>query len=278
MEATMLGSAPLPAAAQDAPAFAPGMINHMQKMREFPDADHGAQPTPPAIPRFSFDPDPSGAVSTFQPGGATFTFASGESMRRRNFLVRLGRAGVLILSARAFRATFAAAQVAAPPEGSSVHFALTTIEGAFVTEESYRGNWLVVYFGYTFCPDVCPTTMMDLANSMKVVWQRADATRVIFVTVDPQRDKPEILREYLNSFDPRFIGLTGTAAQISSAAKSFHVFYERNDADDDTYTYDHSAFIYLVDPTGKLAKAITDDGGSKRIVDALSELLGSERR
>jgi protein SCO1 len=97
------------------------------------------------------------------------------------------------------------------------------------------------------------------------------------VTVDPRRDTPEVLAEYLKSFDPRLTGLTGTPAQIAAAAKSFNVFYERNDADDSTYTYDHSSYIYLVDPNGKLAKTITDDGGSKRIADTLLALMSAER-
>jgi protein SCO1/2 len=197
-----------------------------------------------------------------------------KHMRRRNFLARFGcGAAALVLSARAFRPTFVAAQVAAPPVGSRVHFALTTTEGTAVTEQSYRGKWLAVYFGYTFCPDVCPTTMMELSGALKVLGPRADATQVIFVTVDPQRDKPTVLAEYLKSFDPRFIGLTGTPAQISAAARSFNVFYERNDTDDGNYTYDHSSFIYFVDPGGKLAKAFTSDRDGKQIAADLLELM-----
>jgi protein SCO1/2 len=179
------------------------------------------------------------------------------------------RTAALALSAFSFQPTLAAAQTPVPPEGSSVNFALMSVDGAAVSEQSYRGKWLAIYFGYTFCPDICPTTMMDLAAALKVLGQRSDTVQGIFVTVDPQRDKPEILREYLKSFDPRFVGLTGTPTQISAAAKSFHVFYERNYADDGNYSYDHSTFIYLVDPNGKLARTITDEGGSKGIADDL---------
>jgi protein SCO1/2 len=169
------------------------------------------------------------------------------------------------------------AQVAAPPEGSSVHFALTATDGTAVTEQSYRGKWLAIYFGYTFCPDVCPTTMMELAGACKVLGPRAEAVQVIFVTVDPQRDKPGVLAEYLKAFDPRFVGLTGTPAQISAAARSFNVFYERNDTDDGNYTYDHSSFIYLVDPDARLAKALISDRGSKPIAAALLALMDGPR-
>lgn len=199
-------------------------------------------------------------------------------MRRRDFLARFGHsAAALVLSSRVFRPTFAAAQVAAPPEGSRVHFALTTTEGAAVTEQSYRGKWLAVYFGYTFCPDVCPTTLMELGGAFKVLGPRADAAQVIFVTVDPQRDKPAVLAEYLKSFDPRFVGLTGSPAQIAAAARSFNVFYERNETDDGSYTYDHSSFIYLVDPGGKLAKGLTSDRSSKQIAADLLGLMNGAR-
>jgi protein SCO1/2 len=183
------------------------------------------------------------------------------------------RTAALVLFAFTFQPTLAAAQTSASPEGSSVHFALVGADGATISEQSYRGKWLAIYFGYTYCPDICPTTMMDIAGALKVLGQRSSDVQGIFVTVDPQRDKPEILREYLRSFDPRFVGLTGTPAQISAAAKSFHVFYERNDADDGNYTYDHSTSIYLVDPNGKLAKTITDEGGSKAIADDLLALM-----
>jgi len=171
----------------------------------------------------------------------------------------------------------AATQVSLPPDGASVQFALATTDGRAVTEESYRGKWLAIYFGYTFCPDICPTTMIDLADALKALGPRADAVQGIFVTVDPQRDKPGVLAEYLQSFDPRLVGLTGTPAQIAAAAKSFHVFYERNDRDDGGYTYDHSAFIYLIDPGGKFAKAVIDDRGSQEIAATLSALMAMSR-
>jgi protein SCO1/2 len=156
-------------------------------------------------------------------------------------------------------------------------FALTAADGTAVTEQSYRGKWLVIYFGYTFCPDICPTTMMEIAKTLQALGARAEAVQGIFITVDPRRDKPEVLAEYLKSFDPSLVGLTGTPAQIAAAAKSFHVFYERNDTGDGNYTYDHSAFIYLVGPDGKFAKAVTGDGSSKQIADALSALMATGR-
>lgn len=192
-------------------------------------------------------------------------------MRRREFMLTL----VSGISGWSF-ATLprpAEAQITFPPEGSSLTFALTAPDGAAVTQQSYRGKWLVIYFGYTFCPDVCPTTMMEIAGALKALGLRADAVQAIFITVDPQRDTPKVLNEYLKSFDPRLIGLTGTPAQIAAAAKAFHVFYERNDAGDGSYLYDHSSFIYLVRPDGKFARAITSESSSQAIAGALSTLM-----
>ena len=192
-------------------------------------------------------------------------------MRRREFMLTLvtGIAGWSF----ATLPRLVEAQITFPPEGSSLTFALTAPDGAAVTQQSYRGKWLVIYFGYTFCPDVCPTTMMEIAGALKALGPRADAVQAIFITVDPQRDTPKVLNEYLKSFDPRLIGLTGTQAQIAAAAKAFHVFYERNDNGDGSYQYDHSAFIYLVNPDGKFARAITSEGSSQAIAGALSALM-----
>jgi len=192
-------------------------------------------------------------------------------MRRREFMLTLvsGIAGCSF----ATLPRPAEAQITFPPEGSSLTFALTAPDGAVVTQQSYRGKWLVIYFGYTFCPDVCPTTMMEIASALKALGPRADAVQAIFITVDPQRDTPKVLNEYLKSFDPRLVGLTGTQAQIAAATKAFHVFYERNDTGDGSYLYDHSSFIYLVRPDGKFARAITSEGSSQAIAGAVSTLM-----
>jgi protein SCO1 len=197
-----------------------------------------------------------------------------KPMHRRVFFVRLcGAATALFLPARAVRQASAAAQLAEPPKGSSVHFALTATDGTAVTEQSYRGKWLLIYFGYTFCPDICPTTMMELAQALQALGPRAAEAQAVFVSVDPQRDRPDVLAEYLKSFDPRSVGLTGTSAQISAAAKSFNVFYERHDTEDGNYTYDHSSYVYLVDPGGTLAEALASDRGSQQIAAALLALM-----
>ena len=195
-------------------------------------------------------------------------------MHRRFFVRLCGAAVTLLLLSPVFRPTSSTAQIAVPPKGSSVHFALTASDGSAVTEQTYRGKWLVIYFGFTFCPDICPTTMMELAQALQALGPRAAGVQAVFVSVDPQRDKPDLLAEYLKTFDPRFVGLTGSSAQISAAAKSFNVFYERHDTDDGDYTYDHSSYLYLVDPDGKLVEALGSDRGSEQIAAALLSLVG----
>jgi len=167
------------------------------------------------------------------------------------------------------------AQPLFPAEGSKLIFALTATDGTAVADQTYRGKWLIVYFGYTYCPDVCPTTLMEIAGALNALGPRADMAQGLFITVDPQRDTAVVLNDYLKSFDPRFVGLTGTHAEIAAAARAFHVFYERNDTNDGSYLFDHSAYIYLVDPDGRFATAIGSQGSSRVISDALSALMAA---
>jgi protein SCO1 len=169
------------------------------------------------------------------------------------------------------------AQTSPPREGSSVSFALTEANGRAITEQTYRGKWLVVYFGYTFCPDVCPTTLMEIAGALDLLGPRAREVQGLFISIDPKRDTPEVMSEYVKSFDPRLVGVTGTPAQIAAAAKSFHVFYERRDTDDGGYVYDHSAFISVVNLDGKFAKAFASESSSRQIADALTALMNARQ-
>ena len=174
-------------------------------------------------------------------------------------------------------AAHAGAQTATPPEGSAISFALAAADGSAVTERTYRGKWLIVYFGYTFCPDVCPTTLMEIAGALQKLGPRVETVQALFVTVDPKRDTPEILSEYTKSFDPRIIGLTGVPAQIAAAAKSFKVFYERRDTDDGGYVYDHTTLIYLVDPDGNFVSALAGSADAQQIADALAATMAAKR-
>jgi len=108
---------------------------------------------------------------------------------------------------------------APPPAPLDGHFALTTLDGRDVTDADYRGKWLLIYFGYTFCPDVCPTTLTQIGGALDVLGPQAKAFQPIFITVDPARDKVPVLRDYMKSFDSRIVALTGEPDDIETSAK-----------------------------------------------------------
>lgn len=117
----------------------------------------------------------------------------------------------------------------------------------------FKGKAVALFFGYTHCPDVCPTTMADLAHAMKLMGKRSDEVQVLFVTLDPERDTQEVLAQYVPSFDSRFLGLYGTPEQIAETAKNFKIFYARQEqAGKSGYTIDHSAGVYAFDKNGKI--------------------------
>lgn len=116
----------------------------------------------------------------------------------------------------------------------------------------FSGKALVVFFGFTQCPDVCPTALAELSQVMQKLGPDADRVQVLLVSVDPERDTPEILKQYVTTFDPRFLGLTGTEEQVRKTAASFKAYYAKVPSKDGaTYTMDHSAGFYLFDPKGE---------------------------
>jgi protein SCO1/2 len=137
------------------------------------------------------------------------------------------------------------------------HFTLTAPDGRDLTERSFPGQWLLIYFGYTFCPDACPTALSAISEALDEIGPLADRFQPIFITVDPERDTPPVLADYVKAFHPRLIGLGGSAPQVAAAARDFHVFYQVRQLGNDEYAIDHSSYIYVVDPDGKVAELIT---------------------
>jgi len=130
---------------------------------------------------------------------------------------------------------------------------LTDQSGRPRSLQDFRGKVVVLFFGYTHCPDVCPTTLAEMAQVMKKLGAEADRVQVLFVTVDPERDTPVVLSRYVPAFDPRFLGLYGDADATRRAAKEFKVFYEAKKGEaPGEYTVDHSAGSYVLDTTGRL--------------------------
>jgi protein SCO1/2 len=137
--------------------------------------------------------------------------------------------------------------------GYGKELSLTDQNGKPRTLADFRGKVVVLFFGYTHCPDVCPTTLAELSQVMKMLGSDADRVQVLFVTVDPERDTPAVLSQYVTAFDPRFLGLSGDAAATRRAAKEFKVFYEKHKgAAPGEYSVDHSAGTYVIDPEGRL--------------------------
>ena len=132
-------------------------------------------------------------------------------------------------------------------------FTLTGAGGRSVKLSDYRGKVVVLYFGYTFCPDVCPTTLAELGQAMKRLGKRADGVQVVMVTVDPERDTPERLAEYVSFFNPTFVGLSGTPDQIAAAATPYGIYYQKHEGTPASgYLVDHTATITVLDREGRV--------------------------
>ena len=151
---------------------------------------------------------------------------------------------------------------------------LTDHTGKPRTLEDFKGKVVVLFFGYTQCPDVCPTTMADLANTMKLLGPKSDEVQVLFVTVDPERDTQQVLAEYVPSFNPSFIGLHGTPEQMAETAKNFKIFYTKvEDAGKSGYTIDHSAGVYVFDKQGNVRIYVKYGQKPEEIAHDLKTLL-----
>jgi len=130
---------------------------------------------------------------------------------------------------------------------------LTDHTGNIRTLADFKGKVVALFFGYTHCPDVCPTTMVDFKQTMKLLGDQANEVQVLFVTLDPERDTPEVLAQFVPSFDQRFIGLTGTLEEITATASMFKIFSSKVAAEGRSgYTIDHSAGTYIYDKNGKI--------------------------
>jgi protein SCO1/2 len=153
-------------------------------------------------------------------------------------------------------------------------FSLTDHTGKPRTLADYKGKVVVVFFGYTQCPDVCPTTMAEMAGVMQKLGPQADQVQVLFITLDPERDTQQLLANYVPAFDKRFVGLYGTPDQTAKTAKEFKVFYSKVPGTaPGSYTIDHTAGSYVFDREGRLRLFIRHGGGADPIVHDIRQLL-----
>jgi protein SCO1 len=130
-------------------------------------------------------------------------------------------------------------------------FTLTDQNGKTVTEASFKGEPFLVFFGFTNCPDICPATLYEMSEVLKRLGPDADKTAALFVSVDPERDTPEKIKQYVSSFHPRIFGLTGSEAQVDAIKREYRVFAKKVPLKDGDYTMDHTAVVYLMDKNGR---------------------------
>jgi protein SCO1/2 len=178
---------------------------------------------------------------------------------RRSLVLAACAAGALSLAAAAGLTVLA-------PEGGKVSttgvadiggpFRLTTQDGKTLSDADLKGTPFAVFFGFTHCPEVCPTTLWELSQALQKLGPDADRIKVLFVTLDPARDTPELLKTYLASFDPHIVGLTGSEDEIAKLAKAYKVYWRKVPTDNGDYTLDHSAVVYLMDGNGAFTGTI----------------------
>ena len=155
-------------------------------------------------------------------------------------------------------------------------FSLVDDAGKPVTEASWPGRWMLIYFGYTFCPDVCPTELQTMAAALDALGPQAARVVPIFITVDPERDTPELLAGYVKLFDDRLIGLTGTPQQIAAVARAYRVYYAKvTPKESTTYLMDHSSFLYLMGPDGTLRMLFNPGTSAQDIAGAIRARLSA---
>jgi protein SCO1/2 len=130
-------------------------------------------------------------------------------------------------------------------------FRLTDQDGKTITDQDLKGRPFLVFFGFTHCPEVCPTALFDISEILGKLGPDAEKVNALFITVDPERDTPEKLKEYLSSFNPRLIGVGGDAEALAAVAKAYRVYYKKIPLKDGDYTMDHTAIVYLMDKNGQ---------------------------
>jgi protein SCO1 len=153
-------------------------------------------------------------------------------------------------------------------------FHLVDQNGKPFSDADLKGKWHLVFFGYTHCPDVCPTTLNEISLALdKLDKAERDDVGVVFISVDPERDTPAVLKSYVESFDAPITALSGSAAAVAEAAKDYHVYYAKHPRADGDYDMDHSAVVYVMDPQGRFTATFTPDTTADAVAARLQKLL-----
>ena len=152
-------------------------------------------------------------------------------------------------------------------------FILVDQHGRPVTDENFRGKYMLIAFGYTHCPDICPTLLADMANAMTRLGPESGEITPIFVTLDPERDTPKVMADYVSSFSPRMVGLTGPEEYIASAAQKYHIKYEKHPEKNGDYSIDHTAAIFLMGRDGKFLERFSSGVKTDEMVERIRARL-----
>jgi protein SCO1/2 len=152
-------------------------------------------------------------------------------------------------------------------------FHLVDQNGKPVSDADLKGKWQLVFFGYTHCPDTCPTALNEISLALDQLGTKRDEVEVVFITVDPERDTPDVLKSYVQSFDASIIALTGSPEAVAQAAKDYRVYYAKHSRPDGGYDMDHSAVIYIMDPQGRFTATFTPDATADAMAERLQKLL-----
>jgi protein SCO1/2 len=167
------------------------------------------------------------------------------------------------------------------PQGLALGGPFTLVDqaGRTVTERDYSGQWMLVYFGYSYCPDVCPTELGVMTTALDQLGPQGAQVVPVFITVDPQRDTPEHLADYVSRFHPRLQGLTGTPEQVAEAARRYRVYFAKVQRPEMTdYLMDHSSFVYLVGPDGRVRSLFRPDTAPEAMAAAVTAQIGGAAR
>lgn len=205
--------------------------------------------------------------------------AGSSELRRRNKLAlrRAERRGLLAFAVAGALLLLAAVGSYALRDGDAPAigpFALSDPGGHAVTDQAFRGRWMLVYFGYTSCPDECPTMLGDMAEALNRLGADASQIQPIFITLDPNRDTPSILADYVRSFDSRIVALTGTEDQIAAAARSYRLKFRKHDpGPDGSYGIDHGSILFVIGPDGKYVTHFGPQIDVERVSGTLHKLL-----
>lgn len=156
-------------------------------------------------------------------------------------------------------------------------FSLTNQDGKRVTDQDFRGKYMLIFFGFTFCPDVCPSELQVMSAALDELGPQGDKIQPVFITIDPERDTPEAMKVYVSNFHPRMVGLTGSQADIAAVAKAYRVYYAKAKAPEgaapEDYLMDHSTILYLMGPDGRFVKHFTYGTDVKTLADGLRQVV-----